>query len=81
MKANIILGVNIDTQVFITILKKECAENIIVLDYELQGDTFKDDGVLYVSAYTLNVYLKLFREVKFFKSIYIYPGMSRKNSR
>ena len=73
--ASIILGNNIDTFKWIEFLKNEKHEDIIVVDYEYTGKPKIYEDVIYISYLDGENYLKNFHTVKFFKSMYIYPGM------
>lgn len=78
MQADIILGINTDTQKLIDELKEMLAENIIVLDYELLGDMYVLQDIIYISPNDLRAYLKSYKIINYYKSIYFYPGMFKK---
>lgn len=76
MIADVILGNNIDTLIWIKELKEMSRENIVVVDYEFIGEPLIIDGVKYLSNTTAKEFLKSFDSVCFYKSMYIYPGMN-----
>lgn len=78
--ADVILGVNIDTNIWIRKLKENKVENIIVIDYECHGDLNIKEGVIYISPLNAISYLKQFDSINFYKSMYAYPGMNGKMS-
>lgn len=78
MQADVILGINIDTQKLINELKEMLAENIIVLDYELFGDMYVIQNIIYISPNDIKAYLKRYKIINYYKSIYFYPGMFKK---
>ncbi|UJF26667.1 hypothetical protein [Planococcus sp. 107-1] len=79
MKANVILGVNIDTPKWINKLKKENCSNIIILDYDSAGEVNVKDGVLYIYENDIQI-LKKYDEIRYYKSLYVYPGFSGRMS-
>lgn len=74
MIADIILGNNIDTNMWIYDLKKLKSENIGVLDYEYQGEAKIENNVYYFSITDARIYIEKFDTVNFYKSMYGYPG-------
>lgn len=80
MIADIILGNNIDTLMWINELQEARADFIIVLDYEFNGEPFFNNGVLYISTYDIRNHLTQFDSTNYYKSLYIYPGMGGKMS-
>ncbi|MDN3427445.1 hypothetical protein [Planococcus notacanthi] len=57
-------------------LKDYGADNIAVLDYDYLGDYEERRGATYISASYAPFYIKKFDSVNYYKSMYIYPGMS-----
>lgn len=80
MIADIILGINIDTLLWIEKLKEIGADYIIVLDYDYYDKPKYKNDVLYISTADLKIYLKKFDTVRFYKSLYIFPGIEGKIS-
>lgn len=80
MIANIILGVNIDTEMWISELERESSENIIVIDYDYFGEPILKNEVTYLSPCDAKSYLAKFDSLNFYKSVYAYPGMKGKMS-
>ncbi|KOF08647.1 hypothetical protein AC739_19135 [Planococcus glaciei] len=77
MIAEVILGYNIDTKLWIKKLKKKIIRNtIFVLDYEYFGEPKETNGVTYISSNDLKIFLKEFDTINFYKSLYGYPGMN-----
>lgn len=72
---SIILGNNIDTFKWIEFLKNNENKDIIVVDYEYTGKPIIYGDITYISYLDGESYLKNFHTVKFFKSMYIYPGL------
>lgn len=73
MIANVVLGINVDTVGWIKELKLSVVENIIVLDYDYYGEKINKGSVIYMSSSDALIELKKFDNVKYYKSIYIYP--------
>ncbi|ETP67315.1 hypothetical protein G159_19410 [Planococcus glaciei CHR43] len=80
MIADVILGFNIDTIVWIEELKEHGMENIIVVDYEWFEEPINREGILFLSSIDAKSYIKKFDTVNYYKSMYVYPGMSGKMS-
>lgn len=80
MIADVILGYNIDTQNWIEDLKFNDSDCIVVLDYDYSGEPFYIDSILYISSLDIKKYLEKFDTINFYKSLYVYPGMSGKMS-
>ena len=80
MIANIILGINIDTQMWINNLKLSKSDNIFILDYEYYGELNYRNGITYISPLDAKEYFKKFDTLFYYKSIYIYPGMNGRSS-
>lgn len=80
MIADVILGITIDTQMWITDLKEQKSENIFVIDYEYFGEPKASEGVLYLSPLEAKKYFERFDSIFFYKAMYAYPGMSGKMS-
>lgn len=74
MIADVILGINIDTSMWIEDLKNYGADAIVVIDYEYFGEFYIRDKVTYISALEAKKVLGKFDSLNFYKSIYIYPG-------
>ena len=80
MILDIILGVNMDTPMWIADLRSNCAEDIIVVDYDYYGDPEVRDGVTYMNPMDAHEYMKEFDSLNFYKSMYGYPGMDGRMS-
>lgn len=76
MVIDIILGNNIDTSEWIYDLKKNEAENIIVIDYDFNKDFEVRDGVTYMNPSYAYTYIKQIDSKNYYKSLYVFPGMS-----
>ena len=76
MVADVILGNNIDTLMWIENLKMNSSNIIIVLDYDYYGEPNTDNGVIYLANIDAKEYLQKFDSVYFYKSMYVYPGMN-----
>ncbi|MDQ0429420.1 hypothetical protein QOZ98_002248 [Planomicrobium stackebrandtii] len=78
MVAHIILGINIDTPFWISILKKQGIKNIFIFNYESQNnaelESYKD--VTYIHQELAEKILQDFTDVVFYKSLYAFPGMN-----
>lgn len=75
MDLNIILGNNIDTVIWINNLKENKANHIIVIDYDFDVELYDKKGIYFMSPRLAEEYIKKFKRVKFYKSMYAYPGM------
>lgn len=80
MQINVILGVNIDTLAWIKKLQNSKEDNIVVLDYHHQGKPIYIEDILYLSPSDAKPLIKCFENVKFHKSLSVYPGMAGKMS-
>lgn len=78
MRLDIILGVNIDTSVWIRELKISRRKNIIVIDYNHKDIAYEIDNVMYMSEKEGNEYSQYFDELFFYKSLYCYPILNGK---
>lgn len=74
MILNIIVGNNIDTPTWISKLKNQGADFIVVLDYENDNDPVIINSIPYLSIRDTKSYMKNFTTINFSKSIYGYPG-------
>ena len=77
MIADVILGLTIDTNVWIDNLKKDSADNIFVVDYDYYGEPYSIDRVLYLSPLDASKVLRGFDSLNFYKSLFIYPLYKR----
>ena len=75
MILSVILGVTVDTPMWITHLRESEANHIVVLDYECMGEPERRGNILYLSPPDAKIYMMKFGSVEFFKSLYVYPGM------
>ena len=73
--ADIILGNNIDTPMWIRDLQENEADCIIVVDYEQEHESIDIEGVIYMSSIQAQKYIKKFDTINYYKSLYAYPGM------
>lgn len=73
---DVILGVDIETTNWISNLQANMADQIIVLDYDYFGEPEIRDNILYLSTFDIKEHLMKFDTVNFYKSMYVYPGMS-----
>ena len=73
MIIDVILGVNMDTEMWITELMANKAEMITVLDFDYFGEPKIVNNVTYISAFDLKKLIKNYDKVYFYKSIYFYP--------
>ncbi|PSL36234.1 hypothetical protein B0H99_10755 [Planomicrobium soli] len=80
MVADVILGVTIDTKMWIAELKIKNSDFIYVVDYEYFGEPVVRDKVVYISTIDAKKQLTKFSSINFYKSMYGYPGMSGKMS-
>ena len=77
MIADIILGSNIDTSMWIKDLIKQGAHNIFVINYEYHGPPVKVNGITYLGPAVGKDYFYQFDTLFFYKSMYQYPGFKR----
>lgn len=75
MILSVILGVTVDTPMWIAHLRGSEADHIVVLDYEYMGEPEQRGNILYLSSLDAKIYMKKYDSVEFFKSLYGYPGM------
>ena len=75
MIIDIILGNNTDTLMWISDLKENGADYIVVIEYDYYEEFKERNGVVYISPKYAREYLKQFDTVNFYKSLYAYPGM------
>lgn len=80
MQINVILGVNVDTLAWIEKLQNLKEENIVVLDYHHQGKPIYREDILYLSPSDAKPLIMCFKNIKFYKSLSVYPGMAGKMS-
>lgn len=80
MIIDIILGKNVDTQMWLNDLKEIKADNIVVIDYDSINGCEEIEGVIYLSPNFAKEYLKKFDSKNYYKSLYGYPGMSSNTS-
>lgn len=76
MIADIILGNNIDTSIWITELREVGAEHIIIIDYDSSENYKEKDNIVYVTPCYAKKYMQKFDSINFYKSLYAYPGMN-----
>lgn len=79
MQLNIILGNTIDSLTLVRKLKAEGERSIVILDYDLLIDYQLEQDITYISPKSANRFIEKAKSVRFHKSMYIYPGMYRKN--
>lgn len=75
MHLNVVLGNIIDSLICVKRLKDAGEEFIVVLDYDLEIDNFFENNVQYISPEYASKLVNEFHSVKYYKSLYIYPGM------
>ncbi|WP_404335109.1 hypothetical protein [Planococcus rifietoensis] len=75
MHINIILGNLIDSSARFKELKNAGEEFTVVLDYDLTVDESYKNDIQYISPEYAGRLIKEFVSVRYFKSLYIYPGM------
>ena len=80
MMLDVILGITVDTPMWITNLREDFADDIIVVDYEYYYEPEVRDGVTYMSPRDAKEYMKKFDSVNYYKSMYVYPGMGGRMS-
>lgn len=80
MIVEVILGNNIDTTMWISDLKENEADYIIVIDYDYNNIFLEIEGVIYMSPTQAQEYIKKFDTINYYKSLYAYPGMQGKMS-
>lgn len=80
MIADIILGITVDTEMWIYDLKKKNYDNIYVVDYDYFGEPILKNEVIYISPIDAKVQFEKFDSKYFYKSLYAYPGMDGKFS-
>lgn len=73
---DIILGNNIDTLMWITELRENGADHIIVIDYDSSEDYKEKDNIIYITPCYAKKYIQKFDSINFYKSLYAYPGMN-----
>lgn len=78
MIINVILGVNIDTPMWISNLQKIKADYIAVINYDSINLIEEKDEIIYISSNIAKKYLDQFEKVKYYKSIYIFPEIKNK---
>lgn len=76
MIADIILGNNIDTSIWITELRENGVDHIIVIDYDCSEAYTEKDHIIYISPFYAKKYIERFDTINFYKSLYAYPGMN-----
>ncbi|MDN7242211.1 hypothetical protein QWY14_10395 [Planococcus sp. N028] len=74
MIADVILGNNIDTAMWIKELKKG-SNTIIIVDYDNNHNFIKENEVMYMSPQIAKKYIEKFDTINYYKSLYGYPGM------
>lgn len=80
MVADVILGNNIDTLLWIENLKENSHENIIVIDYDQVIDVKKICDITYLSRNHAQKFLVKFDTIFYYKSLYIYPILHKHKS-
>lgn len=80
MILSVILGVAIDTPMWIEELRENEADHIAVVDYNHTGEPVQQEDILYLSPHDAKIYMKKFDSVEFFTCFYGLPGMSGKMS-
>ena len=78
--ANIVLGINIDTQMWIDDLKLSKSDNIFILDYDYFDEPNYQNGITYLSPLDAKEYFRKFDTLFYYKSMYVYPGMNGRSS-
>lgn len=73
MVGNIILGVTIDTKLWISKLEALGEENIIVINYDSKNDFEKIGETLCMTPDYAKKYIKKFDKKNFYKSLYVFP--------
>lgn len=75
MHINIILSNSIDSLNLVKKLRNEGEEFIVILDYDLIEEINFKNNVLYISPTYANKLVREHRTVRYYKSLYVYPGM------
>ena len=75
MILSVILGVAIDTPMWIAELQGKKTEHIVVVDYDYLGEPQQRESILYLSPNDAKNYMKQFDSVEFFTSFYSFPSM------
>lgn len=75
MILSVILGITVDTPMWIAHLSESEADHIVVLDYDYMGEPEHRGNILHLSPLDAKIHMKKFDSVEFFKSLYGYPGM------
>ncbi|AQU80215.1 hypothetical protein [Planococcus faecalis] len=75
MILSVILGLTVDTPIWIKYLSENGADHIVVLNYDHMGEPEKNNEVLYLSPFDVKIEMNKFDSVEFYKSLYGYPGM------
>ena len=70
---NIILWITEDTDMWIKKIKKHSTEEIIIVDYDLNGEKDRFPEVILLSPDEAKTILGSKVNLKFYKSMYIYP--------
>lgn len=79
MEINIILGVSIDTLLWVEILREQGKQCIMVLDYDLTTDVNSINNITYISPRYAEKLSRENNSIMFYSSIYIYPGMYKQS--
>lgn len=77
METIIILGNSIDSLIWAKKLEMEGEKSVMILDYDLREETQFKKSIQYISPQYAEKITKDISLVKYYKSIYIYPGMYR----
>ena len=75
MILSVILGVALDTPIWIFELKENGLDHIMVVDYEWTGEPEQRESILYCSPHDAKNYMKQFDSLEFFTCFYRYPKM------
>lgn len=76
MILSVILGVTVDTPMWIEHLRESEADHIMVLDYNYTRESEQRGDILCLSPPDAKIYINKYDSVEFFKSLYVLPGMA-----
>ncbi|MFC4713430.1 hypothetical protein [Planococcus dechangensis] len=80
MHINVVLGNLIDSSICVKELKDTGEEFIVVLDYDLRVDKIYKNDIEYISPEYATRLVKEFQSIRYFKSLYILPGMYKETN-
>ena len=80
MHFNIILGNSIDSLSWVKKLEAEGEEVILILDYDLTEEVYYKNNVIYISSEYARKLVKQISSIRYYKSLYVYPGMYKETS-